>query len=99
MLSKLPKHIQNRITICPNKGCWLVDGCPTPNGYMRVWHRGIRYMAHKIVFELVTGKEPPKDNKQYDHICEVRACANPEHIEIVTPSVNCKRKYRRRKKI
>lgn len=89
VFDRLPPHIQRRITVCDVTGCWVVNGDPSSNGYQRV-------MAHELTYYLATGVRARK--RQHDHTCENVACCNPDHIDLVTPSVNCKRRHRRRKK-
>jgi len=91
----LPPHIIKRIEITDK--CWIFNGDPSSNGYQRCWYLGHRHMAHRLIYELATGKDIRK--WQLDHLCENRACCNPNHMDPVTPSVNCKRRHRRRKKI
>ncbi len=94
----LPKHIIERIFVCPKTQCWIYKGKdPTPNGYQRCWHMGFRWMTHRLVYELTTRKDIR--TKQLDHLCEVRACCNPDHMDPVTPKVNSKRKFRRHKRV
>lgn len=93
---ELPEHIKSKVKKC-DSGCWIFNGNdPSSNGYQRCYYNGHRYMAHRIIYELLTGKDIRK--WQLDHLCEKRACVNPEHLDPVTPKVNCKRKFRRRKR-
>lgn len=72
----------------PNTGCWLHvnDG---PNGYARATLNGKRNYAHIISYELHKGKIPA--GLQIDHLCTVKCCVNPKHLEAVTPGVNTRR--------
>lgn len=38
--------------------------------------------AHRIVYELLVGSIPPK--MTIDHLCMIRDCVNPDHLEVVT---------------
>lgn len=42
--------------------------------------------THKFFFEAVKGPVPA--GKQLDHLCRVRACCNPFHLEAVTAREN-----------
>lgn len=66
-------------------GCWLWQGALKPNGYgtLHVGGRaGKRLHAHRLAYELFVGPIP--DGLQIDHLCRVRNCVNPEHLEAVT---------------
>jgi hypothetical protein len=38
---------------------------------------------------------PIPDELELDHLCEVRNCGNPDHLEPVTPGENQRRTWRR----
>jgi hypothetical protein len=73
----------------PNSGCWLWLGKLTKDGYASVG-RSVngRYhvTAHRVSYELNVGPIP--DGLQLDHLCRVRCCINPDHLEAVTSLVN-----------
>ncbi len=73
----------------PNE-CWNYTGRITKGGYGN----------HKYYFEKFTGKIVPK-GKTLDHLCKNKICANPNHLEIVTPAENKQRasKVLNRKKV
>lgn len=64
--------------LAPPKGSWLND-----NGYFRV--PGHQY-AHRVAYEGAHGPIPT--GLVIDHLCRVRWCCNPEHLEAVTDKVN-----------
>ena len=45
--------------------------------------------AHRIVYELIKGKIP--EGLFIDHLCRVRNCVNPDHLEPVTHEENIRR--------
>lgn len=96
-LSDVPERFLRRITVNLN-GCWIFKGDPSSNGYQRLWIYGRRFMAHRYMYELAN-KNKDIRKLQLDHLCEERACCNPEHLDPVTPKVNSRRKYRRRKRV
>lgn len=96
-LSDIPERFLAKITVS-KRGCWLFDGDPSSNGYQRLWSHGHRHMAHRYFYELANPRVRII-GKELDHLCEVRSCCNPDHLEPVTPKVNSRRKFRRRKKV
>ncbi len=85
---ELPERIEHKVfkTSC---GCWLWLGYLIRRGYGRVSLDGKMKLAHRVVYEILHGPIPP--GLECDHLCRVRACVNPDHIEPVTPSENAKR--------
>lgn len=77
--------------ICPepNTGCWLWTGGTNSTGYGSITVRNKKYSAHKLAYETIVGKVP--DGMDLDHLCRVRSCVNPAHLEPVSRSVNCLR--------
>jgi len=96
LTDKIPQHLLAKVQVDPKTGCWNFQGSsPSSNGYERCWLWGIRWQTHRLFFELTIGKDIR--NKQLDHLCENVKCCNPAHMDPVTPKVNCKRKFNRRK--
>lgn len=73
----------------PNSGCWLWTGTLNTQGYGRFHINGKRPMAHKYVFEALVKKVP--EGLSLDHLCRVRCCVNPQHLEPVTTRENIMR--------
>lgn len=76
-------------------GCWIWTAKRDPDGYgqMRVGKKIKR--AHRISYELASGKAIPigEDGKvmDIDHLCHIRSCVNPDHLEAVTHKINMQR--------
>lgn len=70
--------------------CWLWTANTTRGGYglFNVTSRRPVY-AHRFVWELTRGPIPA--GYQIDHLCRVRRCVNPEHLEPVTQQENLRR--------
>jgi len=45
--------------------------------------------AHRVSV-ILSGRDIPK-GMHVDHLCRVRACVNPNHLEVVTPRTNALR--------
>lgn len=70
-------------------GCWLWMGCKMRNGYGQMGFGGKHYSAHRFSYEEIKGAIPI--GMELDHLCRVRNCVNPDHLEPVTRSENLKR--------
>lgn len=71
----------------PN-GCWLWTGRLFSNGYGCFMLKGRSLLAHRVAFEW-QGDIP--EGLHLDHLCRVRACVNPAHLEPVTIQENNRR--------
>lgn len=71
----------SRISVDEN-GCWLWTGCLTGKGYAAYRGNG----AHRFTHEWFVG--PIAAGLEVDHLCRVRRCVNPAHLEAVTGLVN-----------
>lgn len=72
---------------CPELGpCWLWTAA-TNKGY-GVYNLPCRptQRAYRVTYEFAVGAIP--DDLELDHLCRVRACVNPRHLEPVTHKVN-----------
>lgn len=78
--------IQSSIEV-DRAGCWLWQRYIKPNGYgqfVRPVER-TRYV-HRIAYMTWKGSIP--EGLEIDHLCRVRHCCNPEHLEAVAAKVN-----------
>lgn len=71
--------------------CWIWQ-LVTRDGYGLVY-RGGSAQAHRLYYQTYVGKVPK--GFEVDHLCGIKSCVNPDHLEAVTPSENCKRRSRR----
>lgn len=73
-----------------DSGCWLWLG-PLNRGYGSIGNRkGDRaWRAHRIVYRILVGPIP--GGMDLDHLCRVRHCVNPEHLEPVSRATNIRR--------
>jgi hypothetical protein len=79
---ELPDRFWSMISPLPYTGCWIWTGSRYPVGYGKVHWQGKKQGAHRVVYTLLVGPIP--DGLVIDHLCRVRACVNPQHLEAVT---------------
>lgn len=70
----------------PNSGCFLFLGQLDTDGYGAFWDGKRTCKAHHFALR-VAGIVRPKF-LVVDHLCRLRACVNPVHLEVVTNRVN-----------
>jgi len=70
----------------PNTGCWLWTLSIKPKGYGQIKNAGRLAYAHRIAYQLLRGPIPK--GMTIDHLCRVRCCVNPDHMEVVTNRTN-----------
>lgn len=85
-----PSRFRLKFTVNEETGCWEWIAGISPKGYGQFRHIGSngrrRSGAHQFSYEAVVGPIP--DTLQIDHLCEVKNCVNPGHLEAVTSLVN-----------
>lgn len=69
--------------------CWIWMASQNGHGYGQFRYRGMTRSAHRAAYELLVGPIP--DGLDLDHICRVRNCVNPDHLEPVTHAENVRR--------
>ena len=71
-------------------GCWLWQSTTTTAGYPVLKIGRKQFYAHRLSYEWAVGPIP--EGLEMDHLCRVRECVNPEHLEAVTHQVNMSRR-------
>ena len=69
-------------------GCWLWLG-PLENGYGRFQINGKQIRMPRAAWLVLRGPIPA--GLEPDHLCRVRCCVNPDHMELVTHLENVRR--------
>lgn len=82
----VPDMLADRTAYEPNTGCWLWIGNVNVHGYGVLNVDGKRQRAHRVAYQLEVGPVP--EGKVLDHLCRVRCCVNPSHLEPVTAREN-----------
>ena len=73
----------------PNSGCWLWTGYVHKTGYGSYTLKGKTRLAHRFSYEMYVGDIP--EGHDLDHLCRVRCCVNPDHLEPVSRRENLER--------
>lgn len=76
-------------------GCWLWVGYTQTRGYGTFKIDNAMKLAHRVAWEIVRGPIPDGmvvDHDNPDYGCHQPACVNPNHLQLVTKSVNSQRK-------
>lgn len=88
--SRTLRRFWSRVSVDPS-GCWLWTGALSLAGYGHAGSprvNGDQY-AHRAAYIAVKGPIP--EGLGLDHLCRVRHCVNPEHLEAVTQRENIMR--------
>src|SRR3979409_2218654 len=69
---------------------WLskADG-GNSHGYGKIRIKGVLWHTHRYMWTVMRGPIPK--GMEIDHLCRVRNCVNPQHMEVVTHTENMKR--------
>jgi len=70
-------------------GCWLWTAQVGHHGYARYSQDSKSRKAHRIAYEALVAPIPA--GLVIDHLCRVRHCVNPAHLEAVTNAENIRR--------
>jgi hypothetical protein len=69
--------------------CWLWLGRVNSSGYAQLTVDKRPRSAHRVSYETFVGPIP--EGLEIDHLCRVRRCVRPQHLEAVTHRVNIQR--------
>ena len=70
--------------------CWLWRSTTNKAGYGILKTQGY-HLAHRWVYETLVGKIP--EGLALDHLCRIKRCVNPDHLEPVTKLENTLRAF------
>ena len=87
----LRDRFEEKVLRLPFVNCWLWDGALSGAGYGQIGAEGGSpiLLAHRVAWELYRGPIP--EGTELDHLCRVRGCVNPWHVEPVTHLMNMQR--------
>lgn len=90
-------RVLGRINFDGPDGCWLWTGAAEKQGYGVIKTGGRAapvVLVHRLVYALFVEDIPA--GLTIDHLCSVRRCVNPDHLELVTMPENSRRGCMRR---
>lgn len=82
-------RFESRIERVPGVGCWIYTGQQLPNNYGYFVIKKKHIYAHRFSWMIYRGNIP--DGFVVDHLCSVRECVNPSHLEPVSQKENVRR--------
>ena len=87
-------HLLDRIeaNTIRTRTCWLWHGTLDKDGYAVLDVNQKQWRVARLVMILQTGDPDVIQGKEVDHLCSVRNCVRPEHLEPVTVAQNRLRK-------
>lgn len=88
----VPMDPMTRYTV-DERGCWIWSGAVHKTGYGQIKWNGKSTVAHRVVYTLTKGEIPK--GLVIDHLCSVKLCVNPDHLEAVTSKTNTQRAWDR----
>ena len=81
-MQELQEKIRENIKVSPDTSCWLWQRSCGSEGYGQVWYEAKLHNAHRAAYIAFNGEIPK--GLIVRHTCDVRACCNPNHLEVGT---------------
>lgn len=88
MSDPFQQYILDRVVV-DQAGCWIWRLSLDRDGYGYGCFQKRKWRAHRLSYEAFVGAI--SDGLQIDHLCRVRNCVNPSHLEQVTCAENVRR--------
>lgn len=79
------QYIEDKIERIPESGCWIWMGSLFRSGYASGNRTNKTIRVHRWLYIRSKGEI---GSLELDHLCRVRCCINPDHLEPVTTKVN-----------
>ena len=84
------ENLHNAYTPVTESGCWIWQMATDSNGYGVMQDDDGRLIRAHVKFYLLQHGSMP-EGTEIDHLCRVRCCVNPSHLEAVPHRVNSQR--------
>lgn len=81
--TRLPARFWSKIDA---DDCWIWTAAHYADGYGAYSVDRVMKRAHRVAYEALMGPIP--DGLELDHLCRIRDCVNPAHLEPVTRREN-----------
>jgi hypothetical protein len=82
---RLPERFWQKVVVA-DSGCWIWTGAKITAGYGNTTIGRKFFYTHRATLKFLKGDD--RQGLVCDHLCRVRACCNPEHLEFVTNQEN-----------
>lgn len=80
-------RVMDKIEPVTESGCWIWTGATKGKDEYGVVYVGLQcFRVHRLLYQYVYGPIPV--GLVIDHLCRVRLCCNPYHLEAVTNRIN-----------
>lgn len=85
------ERIDENVYKDPISGCWVYTRSLTPTGYPMACFTAYPHLVnyYRVAYTMYRGEIP--EGYELDHLCRVRCCVNPWHLEAVTHAENMRR--------
>jgi hypothetical protein len=80
------RRFEAKVERVTESGCWIWMAAITSGGYGLVKQDKRQRLTHRVAYEHWRGVIPL--GQPLDHLCRVRCCVNPRHLEVVTAREN-----------
>lgn len=99
---RMPVPLAERLKekyIVAEDGCWLWTAATSHSGYGKIYESSMgdaskRRLLSAHVASYLVHVGPIPEGKEIDHLCRVKLCINPAHLEAVTHLENMLRSHR-----
>lgn len=84
-MKSIDEYVESGIERIPETGCWIWTKALSHNGYASGCYAGKTRRIHRWLYKVVNGDI---GDLTLDHLCRVRCCVNPAHLDPVSNKEN-----------